>query len=66
MGVCVVRGRSRAPAPQKSINGVVNKVNASNLAQLAPLLFRENLIRGRGLLCRCGAACVCACVCACG
>lgn len=47
-----VLSRSHALREQKSINGIINKVNASNLAQLAPALFRENLVRGRGLLCR--------------
>ncbi|XP_059066785.1 uncharacterized protein LOC131857976, partial [Cryptomeria japonica] len=39
-------------ALQKSINGLVNKVNASNIKNIIPELFAENLIRGRGLFCR--------------
>ena len=39
-------------ALKKSINGLVNKVNASNVANVVPELFRENLIRGRGLFAR--------------
>ncbi|KAH0646498.1 hypothetical protein KY284_034382 [Solanum tuberosum] len=37
---------------RKSINGLVNKVNAANLKNIIPELFAENLIRGRGLFCR--------------
>ncbi|KAJ8906825.1 hypothetical protein NDN08_003311 [Rhodosorus marinus] len=37
---------------KKRINGVVNKVNVSNLAEIAVAMFRENLIRGKGLFCR--------------
>ncbi|XP_050371573.1 uncharacterized protein LOC126789464 [Argentina anserina] len=39
-------------ALKKSINGVVNKVNAANLKNIIPEIFSENLIRGRGLFCR--------------
>ncbi|KAI1074351.1 MIF4G-domain-containing protein [Whalleya microplaca] len=39
-------------ALKKSVNGLVNKVNVSNIKQVAPELFNENLIRGRGLFCR--------------
>ncbi|KAL2611804.1 hypothetical protein R1flu_023496 [Riccia fluitans] len=39
-------------ALRKSINGLVNKVNASNLKNILPELFSENLIRGRGLFAR--------------
>lgn len=39
-------------ALRKSINGLINKVNASNLKPLLPELFGENIIRGRGLLVR--------------
>ncbi|XP_010032140.3 pre-mRNA-splicing factor CWC22 homolog [Eucalyptus grandis] len=39
-------------ALRKSINGLVNKVNATNLKHIIPELFAENLIRGRGLFCR--------------
>ncbi|KAK9063935.1 hypothetical protein SSX86_017807 [Deinandra increscens subsp. villosa] len=34
---------------KKSINGLVNKVNATNIKNIIPELFFENLIRGRGL-----------------
>ncbi|GER41112.1 pre-mRNA-splicing factor cwc22 [Striga asiatica] len=39
-------------ALKKSINGLVNKVNATNLKNIIPELFAENLIRGRGLFCQ--------------
>lgn len=39
-------------ALKKSINGLVNKVNVSNIKHIIPELFGENLIRGRGLFCR--------------
>eukprot|EP00898_Chlorokybus_atmophyticus_P009133 jgi/Chlat1/9220/Chrsp98S08477 len=39
-------------ALRKSINGLVNKVNTSNLANLLPELLSENLVRGRGLFAR--------------
>ncbi|PWA86725.1 Armadillo-type fold [Artemisia annua] len=39
-------------ALKKSINGLVNKVNATNIKNIIPELFAENLIRGRGLFCR--------------
>lgn len=35
---------------RKSINGIVNKVNVSNISNIVMELFNENLIRGRGLL----------------
>lgn len=34
-------------ALKKSINGLVNKVNAPNIKNILPELFRENLMRGR-------------------
>ncbi|KAJ1949671.1 pre-mRNA-splicing factor cwc22, partial [Linderina pennispora] len=37
---------------KKQINGPVNKVNTSNMREIAVQLFQANLIRGRGLLCR--------------
>ncbi|KAL0481023.1 pre-mRNA-splicing factor, partial [Acrasis kona] len=37
---------------KKSINGIVNKVNAANIKNIIPELFNENLIRGRGLFVR--------------
>ena len=39
-------------ALSKSINGLVNKVNAANVKNIIPELFSENLIRGNGLFCR--------------
>lgn len=37
---------------RKSINGIVNKVNVSNIANIIMELFNENLMRGKGLLAR--------------
>jgi len=39
-------------ALKKSINGLINKVNVSNIKFIAMELFQENIIRGRGLLAR--------------
>ncbi|KAJ3317105.1 pre-mRNA-splicing factor cwc22 [Boothiomyces sp. JEL0866] len=39
-------------ALKKSLNGLINKVNVSNIKEIVPEIFSENLIRGRGLLCR--------------
>lgn len=39
-------------ALKKSINGLINKVNVSNIKYIVPELFGENLVRGRGLFCR--------------
>ncbi|CEM07635.1 unnamed protein product [Vitrella brassicaformis CCMP3155] len=39
-------------ALRKSLNGLVNKVNVNNITNLVLELFRENLIRGRGLFAR--------------
>ena len=36
----------------KSINGLINRVNAANIKHVLPELFAENLIRGQGLLCK--------------
>lgn len=36
-------------ALRKSITGIVNRVNVSNIKHVVPELFSENLIRGRGL-----------------
>ncbi|GAA6059525.1 hypothetical protein JCM10212_006023 [Sporobolomyces blumeae] len=36
-------------ALKKSINGLINKVNVSNIKLIVPELFGENLIRGKGL-----------------
>lgn len=35
---------------RKSINGVINKVNVSNIHNVVVEIFNENLLRGRGLL----------------
>jgi pre-mRNA-splicing factor CWC22 len=35
---------------RKSINGIVNKVNISNIQNIVIELFNENLLRGKGLL----------------
>ncbi|KAL7424964.1 pre-mRNA-splicing factor cwc22 [Cryptotrichosporon argae] len=39
-------------ALKKSINGLINKVNVSNIKHVVPELFGENLVRGRGLFAR--------------
>ncbi|KAK4685784.1 pre-mRNA-splicing factor CWC22, partial [Tremellales sp. Uapishka_1] len=39
-------------ALRKSINGLINKVNVSNIKHVVPELFGENLIRGKGLFAR--------------
>jgi pre-mRNA-splicing factor CWC22 len=39
-------------ALKKSVNGLINKVNVSNIKYIVPELFGENLVRGRGLFCR--------------
>jgi pre-mRNA-splicing factor CWC22 len=39
-------------ALRKSITGIVNRVNVSNIKHIVPELFSENLIRGRGLFSR--------------
>ncbi|KAK2737039.1 pre-mRNA-splicing factor cwc22 [Myotisia sp. PD_48] len=39
-------------ALKKSVNGLINKVNISNIKHIVPELFAENLVRGRGLFCR--------------
>jgi pre-mRNA-splicing factor CWC22 len=39
-------------ALRKSITGIVNRVNVTNIKDVVPELFEENLIRGRGLFCR--------------
>ncbi|SPQ97391.1 unnamed protein product (mitochondrion) [Plasmodiophora brassicae] len=44
--------RAAWDALRKSINGLVNKVNTSNIANIVAELFAENIIRGRGLLVR--------------
>uniref|UniRef100_A0A8C9WVG9 Pre-mRNA-splicing factor CWC22 homolog n=1 Tax=Sander lucioperca TaxID=283035 RepID=A0A8C9WVG9_SANLU len=39
-------------ALKKSINGLINKVNVSNIVHIIQELLQENIIRGRGLLAR--------------
>lgn len=39
-------------ALRKSINGLINKINTSNIKEIIVELFGENLVRGRGLLVR--------------
>jgi pre-mRNA-splicing factor CWC22 len=39
-------------ALRKSITGIVNRVNITNIKLIIPELFSENLIRGRGLFAR--------------
>lgn len=43
---------SHLQALKKSINGIVNKVNILNIKNILAEVFRENLVRGRGLFCR--------------
>ncbi|KAK9455378.1 pre-mRNA-splicing factor cwc22 [Dipodascopsis uninucleata] len=37
---------------KKAINGLVNKVNKSNIREIAQDVFKQNLVRGRGLFVR--------------
>lgn len=39
-------------ALKKSIHGYINKVNVDNIGIITRELLRENIVRGRGLLCR--------------
>lgn len=39
-------------ALKKSINGLINKVNISNIKNIIPELLEENLVRGKGLFVR--------------
>jgi pre-mRNA-splicing factor CWC22 len=39
-------------ALKKSLNGLINKVNVSNIRNIIAEIFEENLVRGRGLLSR--------------
>lgn len=39
-------------ALKKSIHGFINKVNTGNIALIVKGLLRENIVRGRGLLCK--------------
>lgn len=35
---------------RKSINGVINKVNITNIQNIIIELFNENILRGKGIL----------------
>jgi pre-mRNA-splicing factor CWC22 len=37
---------------RKSLKGMINRVNSSNIKSVIPELFRENLVKGRGLFVR--------------
>jgi len=37
---------------RKGINGLINKVNIANIKSIIPDLFRQNLVRGKGLFAR--------------
>jgi hypothetical protein len=39
-------------ALKRTIQGHMNKVNISNISIIVPELMAENIVRGRGLLCR--------------
>lgn len=39
-------------ALRKSITGIVNRVNITNIKQIVPELIQENLVRGKGLFAR--------------
>lgn len=39
-------------ALKKSLHGLINKINISNIALIIPSLIKENVVRGRGLLSR--------------
>lgn len=39
-------------ALKKSLNGLVNKANVQNIKNIIPEIFNENLIRGKGILCK--------------
>lgn len=39
-------------ALKKSIHGLINKVNVSNIGIIIMDLLKENIVRGRGLLCK--------------
>ena len=39
-------------ALKKSLNGLINKVNVSNIGNIVQEIFAENIIRGRGLMSR--------------
>jgi len=44
--------RSSFELLRRYLNGVVNKANGGNIVTVLPELFKENIVRGRGLLCR--------------
>lgn len=44
--------RASWDALKRALNGLINKVSAANIKNIAPELFRVNIVRGRGLLCR--------------
>jgi pre-mRNA-splicing factor CWC22 len=46
------RQRFAWEALRKAINGLINKVNTINMVNIVTELFRQNLVRGRGLVCR--------------
>ncbi|KAK2552304.1 Pre-mRNA-splicing factor CWC22-like protein [Acropora cervicornis] len=47
-----IEDKSSWEALKKSINGLVNKVNTSNIGNIVRELFQENIVRGRGVLCQ--------------
>lgn len=47
-----IRQKQSWEALRKSINGLINKVNVTNMKNIIPELFEENLVRGRGLFAR--------------
>lgn len=44
--------RERWEVLRRSINGLINKLNIDNIDRIAVEIFRQNLVRGRGLFCR--------------
>lgn len=46
----VAAQREAWEALRRSLNGIVNKVNAANIGEVLPELFQYNVVRGRGLL----------------
>ncbi|KAM9061490.1 LOW QUALITY PROTEIN: pre-mRNA-splicing factor CWC22 homolog [Sarcophilus harrisii] len=48
----LVAQRMSWEALKKSINGLINKANISNIGIIVQELLHENIVRGRGLLCR--------------
>jgi len=37
---------------RKSINGIINKLNSSNIQNVVMELINENILRGKGILAR--------------